>query len=369
MKVLAVAGDAGGARAIEPVMMALGRRPGVHLDARPYRSAVDIWQASGFDIGPIEGAGTFTHALLGTSVGTPIRELEVIERARACGARTVAVVDHWLNYRDRFVRDGDLILPDAIALMDQRAFREAVADGLPAERLVVTGHPALEAILPASLDRRAAERTKLGTTLPLRADRRILWVAQPFLQTVEAPTSCFIRGEEPPRRIDHRSDEALVTFARVLGRVAEELGVVVDLIVKPHPRDLDRPIPNIAATRWLAVHRVPDGYAPRDAVLGVDVVCGMQSMLLLEACCLSQPVVSFQPDLQLPNPLPITNDEQKGTYSVHDEAALTAALRAAFAASAHPEWTAPLSGLHRGATDRIIALLSRVLESSPRHVA
>lgn len=45
--------------------------------------------------------------------------------ARQSGMRSIAVIDHWINYGARFARDGETILPDQIWITD--AFAEAIA--------------------------------------------------------------------------------------------------------------------------------------------------------------------------------------------------------------------------------------------------
>jgi hypothetical protein len=44
--------------------------------------------------------------------------------AREMGIRSIAVIDHWAGYRERFVRDGELILPDEVWVSDAYAKAE-----------------------------------------------------------------------------------------------------------------------------------------------------------------------------------------------------------------------------------------------------
>lgn len=46
-------------------------------------------------------------------------------RARANDIPTIAVIDHWVNYRERFIREGCEVLPDEIWVSDDYAFSEA----------------------------------------------------------------------------------------------------------------------------------------------------------------------------------------------------------------------------------------------------
>ena len=45
--------------------------------------------------------------------------------ARARGIRNIAVLDHWVNYRERFLRNGEMVLPDEIFVTDEYALLEA----------------------------------------------------------------------------------------------------------------------------------------------------------------------------------------------------------------------------------------------------
>ncbi len=45
--------------------------------------------------------------------------------ASAKGIPNVAVLDHWVNYKERFLRDGELVLPDEIYVTDEYALSEA----------------------------------------------------------------------------------------------------------------------------------------------------------------------------------------------------------------------------------------------------
>jgi hypothetical protein len=46
--------------------------------------------------------------------------------ARSRGIPVIAAVDHWVNYRERFVRQGVEILPDEVWISDDDAFAEAI---------------------------------------------------------------------------------------------------------------------------------------------------------------------------------------------------------------------------------------------------
>ena len=41
--------------------------------------------------------------------------------ARKTGVRSIAVLDHWTNYEDRFIRNGERLLPDELWVVDEYA--------------------------------------------------------------------------------------------------------------------------------------------------------------------------------------------------------------------------------------------------------
>ena len=48
-------------------------------------------------------------------------EIQAISKARKLGIKTVAFLDHWVNYRERFKFNGSEILPDEIWVGDRDA--------------------------------------------------------------------------------------------------------------------------------------------------------------------------------------------------------------------------------------------------------
>jgi hypothetical protein len=52
-------------------------------------------------------------------------EHEARRLARARGLRSIAAIDHWVNYRERFERRGEVVLPDEVWVGDELAAAEA----------------------------------------------------------------------------------------------------------------------------------------------------------------------------------------------------------------------------------------------------
>lgn len=85
--------------------------------------------------------------LLITGTSVPISlEIALITEAQAVGVTSIALIDHWTNMAMRFKKDDSLMLPSWIFVIDERARRLAIEDGIPASKIVVAGNPYYEYI-------------------------------------------------------------------------------------------------------------------------------------------------------------------------------------------------------------------------------
>jgi hypothetical protein len=110
----------------------------------------------------LEGASAL---LTGTGWASDL-EHRARKLAKARGIRSVAVIDHWVNYRERFVRNGEEVLPDEIWVTDEYALalaREQFPD------LLISLRPNLY------LEEQLAKAPPLTDT-----DRDVLFVAEPI---------------------------------------------------------------------------------------------------------------------------------------------------------------------------------------------
>lgn len=75
---------------------------------------------------PLADAMNRAGALVSGSGWASDLEHRARSTARVQGLPSVAVIDHWVNYRDRFTRDGETVLPDILWVSD--AFARALAE-------------------------------------------------------------------------------------------------------------------------------------------------------------------------------------------------------------------------------------------------
>jgi hypothetical protein len=332
MAILAAAGDIGGLRALVPALERLSAGGGRVLlwDHRDLPAALPgLPRVKRI---PREARCT----VFSTSVSDTV-PLELARRSRAAGLRVECVLDSWMNYRRRLEIDGaGLFLPDAYHVMDDLALTRAVGEGIPAERLSVSGHPGLGDLQPLTAEVRLALRGRIAELLRFSPHGGlIVFVSEPAgLEQAAGYTEEQSLGE-------------LCTAVRASGG---EWAVCV----LAHPRQ-DRALVEVAwARRSLGL---PGGVlatgeiTSREAVAAADAVAGMTSILLYEAWLLGQPTLSLQPGLVRPD-LRIYRD-RPGVHCV--EGPQDAAQLGAWLAEARRGGGAPRPELasHRGAATRL----------------
>lgn len=73
-------------------------------------------------------------------------EVSLIREAARQGIVSLSFIDHWINMAIRFQSEDSLVFPDWICVIDERARQIAIEEGLPAEKLLVTGNPSYKFI-------------------------------------------------------------------------------------------------------------------------------------------------------------------------------------------------------------------------------
>ena len=178
------------------------------------------------------------------------REIEaaLIRMAASRSIPVVQVIDTWGNYRPRFL-DG---MAPCIVVPDDFAAKEAVADGVPRERLAVIGNPAWDGLPP----------------LPLGDAGTLAFLAQPLRR---------LFGEQ----LGYDEASALEMLRRARGIHPD---LIQKLIVVPHPAGDD-----------------PGGDEPRmtlaPALAEAGMIAGMFTSALVDAVLGGRQVVSVQPGL------------------------------------------------------------------------
>ena len=85
----------------------------------------------------------FDTILTGSSYGNNTLDKKLWKLATLNNTRSVAIIEHWSWYIERFREDKQLILPDQIIVNDRLAYDDAKS-GIPANKLKIIGNPHLE---------------------------------------------------------------------------------------------------------------------------------------------------------------------------------------------------------------------------------
>lgn len=296
-----VARQAGTAAAFVPIAAALS--PVVFA----YPSAVPVFARSGLGHTAISTFGEARRRLEALRpdwliTGTSL-DVEDDSRwwvwARARGVPSVAFVDQWVNYVERFTLDARVLppaaLPDRIAVVDTLASGRLTDAGLPRERIVVTGTPLLDTWQSPDAASRAAVRSRLAV-----ADDAwiILYACEPDPR----------HWTEPGCLADAGFDARLASLLDAAAALASTTARPVHLAVKPHPIQIERGhVPQLPVAPAGVSVAVTD-LDPRVLAPGADIVIGHRSMLLHEAAAAGCRAVALLedgevvPDLALATP-------------------------------------------------------------------
>ena len=180
---------------------------------------------------------------------------------------STALIDSWCHYGERFTRpDGRFVesWPTTIAVIDELARQGAVADGLPARYVVVTGNPGFDAMTRHLTPSPGTER-----------GLRILFASQP------------LRGRGLPDAWDEH-------FAlKTLLEAAERVGLS-EVTIRLHPAEAhDAHQSSLGASTGPRLHldSTPDRHA---SAAKHHVIIGIVSTFLVESSWLGRHVASIQ---------------------------------------------------------------------------
>ena len=302
-RIVCVGGDPGGANALAPVIARL-RREGNAVEAFAYLQAVSCWRDAGLrcsELPPDLLDSTISEIVSGANLllaGTSVNRYEFEKRficaASAQGIPSLALLDFWSNYSMRFSdASGNLaFLPDRIAVMDELARNEMIAEGIPPARIAITGHPALDSLSGIRTTFASEKRLRIRESLGVgEADWLVLFASQPpgFDESEPDPLPPW----QDRRRIAANLSAALQQAGKIHGRKTR-------LLIRPHPRE-NSDIFDEMKQKSVIVEKNGDRH---ELILCADVVAGMNTMLLVEAAHLGRPTLSLRPHLPLPDPFP-----------------------------------------------------------------
>lgn len=191
--------------------------------------------------------------------------------ARSAGLKSVAVIDHWANYRERFIRYGEEVLPDEIWVTDEYA-----------KKLAEREFPNLKVIqLPnAYLDSQVQEVLEQEHAWIKRAECNLLYVLEPIREA-------WGHGEQPGEF------QALDFFMGNLSLL--QLDSNLSIRLRPHPSD------SIGKyDQWLEAQKnvkisLDKSQSLAESIAWADVVIGCHTYAMVVALAAGRRVISSIP--------------------------------------------------------------------------
>lgn len=213
--------------------------------------------------------------LCGTSWQSDL-EWRAIEQAQRAGKRVVAFLDHWVNYPERFIRNGVQHLPDEIWVGDEDAERLA-RKHFPSMPIRLVPNPYF-----IDMKRQIAE---LGIKKnPAGKGKVVLFVSENISDHAR-----LRHGDE--RHWGYTEFDAIEYLFENIHALGEKVETVV---IRPHPSDPPGKYSHIVE-KYSDVVQLSDGKPLLTEIVEADIVAGCQSVAMVVGLLAHKKVVSCIP--------------------------------------------------------------------------
>ena len=220
--------------------------------------------------------------LCGTSWKSDL-EWNIIKEAKKQQKKTIVFLDHWVNYRERFIRNNEECLPDEIWVGDHYAEKIA-KDTFSNLKIKLIENPYLLDIKKQLL--------KLGKNRV--ESNSVLYVCEPIREH-----AYFQYGDE--HYWGYTEEEALRYFLTSIDNIFKAKGLIV---IRPHPSE------NFNKYDWVFDEfnhkdiKIDNKKTLLEQILGSDIVAGCESMAMVVAILAEKEVISSIPTDGRPCVLP-----------------------------------------------------------------
>lgn len=214
--------------------------------------------------------------LCGTSWQSDLEWLAFAEAKRA-GKRAIAFLDHWINFQERFIRNGIQHLPDEIWVADEYA-EELALQCFPGMAIRLVPNPYF-IDLKKQISELMGKQPKGD-----EAGKTVLFVSENI-----SDGERLLHGDERHRGYtEFDAIQYLIENLNVLD------GRIKKVVIRPHPSD---PIGKYAhlAGRYPDVVEVSGGNSLIEEIAGAEIIAGCQSMALVVGLMAHKVVVSCIP--------------------------------------------------------------------------
>lgn len=273
-----VAHDAGGAEILSSLVRRQGsayRSQCVFVLAGPARGIFERKLGAVATV-PLEEALSQASTLLCGTGWQSDWEVDAIIAARRQGKQSVAFLDHWINYRERFVRGGSMHLPDEIWVGDPIAL-DLVHSALPAVPARLVDNPYFLDV-QSEFSRHGQRKSEPGGGLS------VLYICEPVREHA-------LKQHGNERHWGYTEEDALQYFLDHLSAFGKPIARVV---VRPHPSEAPDKYHHFARHHGAPI-QFSDGRELLAEIAASDCVVGCNSMAMVIALLAGKQVVCCIP--------------------------------------------------------------------------
>jgi hypothetical protein len=293
-KILAVSGDPGGARTLQPVLLCLAKK-GIPFAIVRHRfldaeAPSELQRVAPPDSNTSDHMAWFKEtgctAVIFTSSIDDKLPLSIARSAKLSGMPVVHILDHWSYYTERLqTGNAPRLIPTIYMVMDEVAYNEAESQGIPKEILKITGHPSLSTLI--------SEREEFLTLSPIQHLKRLGFSAdKKLLVFISEPIERYANTCYVPNSKEYNEKTVLFRLCNGLQKFSSD----IQIGLVPHPREDVQGL----LEAWNHCRGSLDGHLlrlpkGRQTLFLADGVLGMNSILMYEAWLLGKPLLSVQP--------------------------------------------------------------------------
>lgn len=216
--------------------------------------------------------------LCGTSWQSDL-EWRAIELAHESGKRSVAFIDHWVNYQERFIRVGIRRMPSEIWVGDEYAEDLAVKE-FPDTKVRLVPNPHYEYI------KQEVENLKMYQTTAVKGNESVV-----VLFVCENISEHAMLQHGDPRFWGYTEFDAIEFFFNKISLLGATISSVV---IRPHPSDPTGKYDEIIV-RYAGLASLSRAKSLLDDIAQADIVVGCESMAMVIAVQCGRRVISCIP--------------------------------------------------------------------------
>ena len=299
LRIAAVCNDAGGAEIVSSLL----RRHGFNCKYALFGPALAIFEKKINHIKNQTIADALSEVdllICGTS-SPSTNELNAINLARSRGVKSVAILDHWINYRERFLMGNELIIPDEIWVVDTTA-KQLALEALPEAKISFVENPYKQDFL----ENLKVYTQRQVTNSPGVNGKVVLYVTEPTSEHAERKYGDY-------RYWGYTEIEAAKYFLENIKFIAPDISKV---IIRPHPSEVKSKYLFALSTKNFEVIINKESELAAQ-IAEADIIAGCNSMAMIAGTWAKKKVICCIPPAGRGYNLPIEGIEFISDYKVN----------------------------------------------------